>query len=584
MSEEASPGRCASASDEREQRQRRDEESVARSQGGEDTVPPSMLRPIAAAALLALPTVLAFARGGYFDAARLRAGIAACLLAAVAAAVAPRALPRGTAGRVALAGMAALTAWSALSLMWAPLAGPGVDDVERNVLYLAALVAAAALLTVGWTEAVLLAGIAATALYGLSERLLPGLVELERSAAAGDRLAQPLTYWNAQGALAALGLGLAAGLMAGRARAATSAAGSPPADAPNGGVAATAGAVATSAAGSPPADAPPGRAMAGALLPLLGLDLYLTLSRGAVGALVAGLLVLVALVPTRAALLAVLLAAVGAAVPAVLAETALDGVMRADADAGAGAAMLVALVLAGAACSAAAARIPRGGGEIAFLRPLAVSALVVALAVTVVSVRAGTPSTGSGRLVSVESNRYDYWRVAVATFAEHPLRGIGTGSFRVEWLLRRDREESVRDAHSLYLETAAELGLVGLAALGALFGGVAAARAARAAAGRDRRARGVGRPRGPRLGLGDAGPHARRRAAGGAGDRGRGARGRHGRDPARSSGRSHAYQLAAATATVIPSASAAAVRNGCQVSAPRTPVRSSATITVTCHR
>ena len=489
------PGPLREREDEREQRQRRDEESVARSQGGEDTVPPSMLRPIAAAALLALPTVLAFARGGYFDAARLRAGIAACLLAAVAATVAPRALPRGTAGRVALAGMAALTAWSALSLMWAPLAGPGVDDVERNVLYLAALVAAAALLTVGWTEAVLLAGIAATAFYGLSERLLPGLVELERSAAAGDRLAQPLTYWNAQGALAALGLVLAAGLIAGRARDATSPAvsppadatpgrvrdatspaGSPPADAPGRARDATSPAVsppadalgrardATSPAVSPPADAALGRvgAVAGALVPLLGLDLYLTLSRGALGALVAGLLVLVALVPTRAALFAVLLVAVGAAVPAVLAETALDGVMRADADAGAGAAMLVVLVLAGAACFAAAARIPRGGGEIAFLRPLAVTALVVALAVTVVSVRAGTPSTGSGRLVSVESNRYDYWRVAVATFAEHPLRGIGTGSFRVEWLLRRDREESVRDAHSLYLETAAELGLVGL--------------------------------------------------------------------------------------------------------------------------
>ena len=156
----------------------------------------------------------------------------------------------------------------------------------------------------------------------------------------------------------------------------------------------------------------------------------------------------------------------------------------------------------------------------------------MALAVTVVCVRAGTPSTGSGRLVSVESNRYDYWRVAVATFAEHPLRGIGTGSFRVEWLLRRDRDESVRDAHSLYLETAAELGLVG------------PRRARRALRRGDRRRRARARLPAATAALAAWAVHAGldwdwempaltlvRRAAGGAGDRGRGARGRHGRDP-----------------------------------------------------
>ena len=188
---------------------------------------------------------------------------------------------------------------------------------------------------------------------------------------------------------------------------------------------------------------------------------------------------LVALVPTRAGLLAAALAAAATAVPALLAETALGGVMRAEADAGAGAAMLAVVVATAAACAFAATRIG-GPAAIARLRPLAVAALVAALAVTFVSVRSGTPTTGSERLVSAQSNRYDYWRVAADTFADHPLKGIGTGAFRVEWLLHRDRDESVRDAHSLYLETAAELGIVGLAALAALFGGViAAARRAR---------------------------------------------------------------------------------------------------------
>ncbi len=418
------------------------------------------LHVIAAVALLALPVAVAFGRGGYFDAARLRAGIAACLLAALAAALSP--LPRSVAARVAIGGLAALTAWSALSLTWAPLAGPAVDDIERNVLYLAALVAAATLLTERWTEPALLAGITVTAVYGLSERLLPGLIELERSAAAADRLAQPLTYWNGQGALAAMGLVLAAGLIARR----------------GSGNSAVAAGESVAAGGEPVAI----RALAGAALPLLGLDLYLTLSRGALGALVAGLLVLVALIPTRAGVLAALLAAAATALPAVLAETALTGVMRTRAESGAGAAMLVFLVLAAAACAFAATRID-GATLLPRLRPLAVTALVAALAITILSVRSGTPTTGTERLVSAQSNRYDYWGIAVDTFAEHPLRGIGTGSFRVEWLLHRDRDESVRDAHSLYLETAAELGIIGLAALAALFGGViAAARRARAPA------------------------------------------------------------------------------------------------------
>ena len=348
------PGPLREREREGEGGERRDEGpvTVSRPHGGaEDTVPARMRRPLsllAAAALLILPTAVAFSRGGYFDASRVRAGIAACLLAALAAAVAERPLPATAAGRVAVGGLAALTGWSALSLAWAPLAGPAADDLERLALYLAALVAAAALLggrAGRWTEPALLAGCAAAAAYGLSERLLPGSFELARSAAAGDRLAQPLTYWNAQGALAALGLVLAAGTIAAGAR----------------------------------ARAP---AVAGSLIPLLGLDLYLTLSRGALGALAAGLLVLVALTPTRAALAAAALVVAGAALPAALAETALDGVMRAAADPGAGAAMLAVLVAGGAACALLAVRLARGG-PLPRARPLAVAGLVAALSLTV---------------------------------------------------------------------------------------------------------------------------------------------------------------------------------------------------------
>ena len=79
------------------------------------------------------------------------------------------------------------------------------------------------------------------------------------------------------------------------------------------------------------------------------------------------------------------------------------------------------------------------------------------------------------RLTTVSSNRYEYWRVGLRAFADHPLAGLGAGGFRVAWLQERTIPEAVRDAHSLEVEIAAELGLVGLMAFGLLAGGVAAA-------------------------------------------------------------------------------------------------------------
>ncbi len=98
----------------------------------------------------------------------------------------------------------------------------------------------------------------------------------------------------------------------------------------------------------------------------------------------------------------------------------------------------------------------------------------------------GAGSTDEGvmaaRFGSADSNRYAYWKVAANAFADAPLRGHGSGSFSVLWLRDRTVAKAVRDAHSLELEMAAELGLVGSALLAASLGGVAvcAMRAARA--------------------------------------------------------------------------------------------------------
>jgi hypothetical protein len=166
--------------------------------------------------LLLGPGIVALFSGGYSDTARTAAGVAAWLLLAATAVLLPRPLPRTAPAVVALGALAALTAWTAASLAWAPLGEPAGEDVQRMLVYVAAIAAAVRILrepeTARLAEPLLLAGITGAVLYGLSERLLPGVIDLTDVLSAGDRLAQPLTYWNATGAFAALGLVLAAGV------------------------------------------------------------------------------------------------------------------------------------------------------------------------------------------------------------------------------------------------------------------------------------------------------------------------------------------------------------------------------------
>src|SRR4051794_34555469 len=243
-------------------------------------------RPVALAVPLLLgPALVACSSGGYADTARLAAGIGAWLLLAATAILLPRPLPRSGPALVALAALVGLTAWTALSLAWAPLGEPAGKDVERLLIYVPTLAAALAILrepaAARLAEPLLLAGTVAAIGYGLSERLLPGAIDLLDVLSAGDRLAQPLTYWNATGALAAMGLVLAAGI-----------------------------------AGDP-ARATAVRAAAAGTAPVTGLTLYLTFSRGALGAAAAGFAILLALAPTTAQLRAAILTGAAAAVTAI---------------------------------------------------------------------------------------------------------------------------------------------------------------------------------------------------------------------------------------------------------------------------
>jgi O-antigen ligase len=410
---------------------------------------------LAAAPVLLAPAALAFFSGGYFDQARLWAAAAAWLLVALLAVMPGARLDPGSPpARLALAGLAALTAWTGLSILWAPVAGPAVDGFQRGLLYLGALTAAVPLLRLSAaaraTEPVLLAGCALVACYALSERLIPGVGPFEPSQLAGDRLNQPLTYWNALGAWCAIGLVLAAGVAADPRR-------------PR---ALRAGAAVTAAP--------------------LGLALYLTFSRGAIGTAALGLLALIALAPDRRTLRAAIVVAAGAAVP-VLATVPLGSVTESGGAGGEGPAMVAVLLAAAAAAGLAATRLGEGAPSPALRRTALVAAAAAVVAVFVAaSVERSPAPEGSdpGRLASAQSNRYAYWDVAVGAFAHHPLVGTGSGGFSVEWLRERTIDESVRDVHSLYLETATELGLVGVLLLAAfLAGAVGVAARARGEAG-----------------------------------------------------------------------------------------------------
>jgi hypothetical protein len=416
----------------------------------------------AAMALVAGPTALAFFSGGFFDRPRLIAGIAAWVLVVFAAVFAPRPLPASAAGRAALAGVFLLTALTALSLVWAPLGGRAQDDLQRLLLYLGFFIAALALLWGAsvrrWLEPGVVLGPFAVVGYGLAERLLPGLLEYDRSETASGRLEQPLTYWNAEGAVAAVGLLLAVRIAGDSER-------------PN------ALRAAGAAAGVP-----------------LGLGVYLTFSRGALAAVAAGMVMLFALAPEARPQLRGAITVLGAAVLAALVSSRLptvESLHRGESgDAAEGLVMLGVLLVLAAAAAILVIRQPRRELRAPSLR-VSRPAVVVMLSIVVLLVAAiaataleGEPqgtspreTASAERLGSVDSNRYRYWQVALDSWADHPLIGLGSGGFLVEWRKERDRVDESADAHSLYLETAAELGLVGLGALLLFLGGVVAATA-----------------------------------------------------------------------------------------------------------
>ncbi len=111
--------------------------------------------------------------------------------------------------------------------------------------------------------------------------------------------------------------------------------------------------------------------------------------------------------------------------------------------------------------------------------------LTTAVAAVIVLLTRGTVlqgaarGLGGGRPSSVFEDlsfqgRLGFWRSGIRIFRDYPLLGTGAGTFGdVHPLYQRDVRFYARDAHNRYLQTAAELGLVGVVTLAAMVMSVA---------------------------------------------------------------------------------------------------------------
>jgi hypothetical protein len=216
---------------------------------------------------------------------------------------------------------------------------------------------------------------------------------------------------------------------------------------------------------------------------------YLTYSRGGAIGIAVGLVAVLALSRNRWTVLVHALAAT-AGVGVVVLIIREQPEIVAGTGGGGGAAVAPALVAAGLVCAAVAlftgstgfdrARVPRSARR--WVATAGAAAIVVGLAVgagplanawdefraqRTVAV-AGDPAQ---RLASAGGTRADVWSAALDAFESEPVGGIGPGTFEFYWSQHAPVPDFLRDAHSLYLEELAELGIGGLLLLLAFLGG-----------------------------------------------------------------------------------------------------------------
>jgi O-Antigen ligase len=361
----------------------------------------------------------------------------------------------GTAALVVGGLLAAFAAWTAASIAWAASNENAFVEVDRVCMYLGVFVLVVLLSSRvprwAWADGAAL-GLTAVTLVGLASRLFPGhfSAPTTNQVLRVTRLSYPVNYWNALATVAALAVPL---LLARSTRPGASVI----------------------------------RAAALAPIPALAASMYLTSSRGGIAAAVLGAIVFVVATPRRWAAAAALVLGGGGSALAIWVlrsrPALLDGPLRSSlaVSEGRSAAYAIAAVcLVTGAAWGIATRLPARSPQLPRAAKLALAALAVAAgAIALVAAHprqrfedfkrvpnpAESATVASHLALTSGNGRWQLWQSAYDEFQAHPVRGGGAGSFEAWWAQHGSLPSFVLDAHSLYLETLGELGVIGAALL-----------------------------------------------------------------------------------------------------------------------
>ncbi|MGZ4277226.1 MAG: O-antigen ligase family protein [Solirubrobacteraceae bacterium] len=365
-------------------------------------------------------------------------------------------------GGLTLAAFGLLALVTALSIIWAVEPSSAWVEANRTLAFMATAIAGVALVRLmpdrwpGLLGAMVLSA-AIVCGYALLTKVFPATLNPDEIYA---RLREPFGYWNSVGLFAAMAGPACLWLGARRS-----------------------GHAAVNALAYP-------------VLGLLVVTLLLAYSRGSLLALGVGCAVWFAIVPLRLRGVAVLaVSGLGGGLVALWAfsQNALskDNIAIADRTTGGHelgillVAMVAVLLAAGLAIGfTLARRAPRPAtrrqGGIAVLAALAVVPIAVAGALALsqrglggsiskgfndlTNVNARTPTNAPDRLTAVGSVRARYWNEALKIFKANQLVGVGAGGYAIVRLHYRNDQLDVRHAHGYVVQTAADLGMLGLAA------------------------------------------------------------------------------------------------------------------------
>jgi len=406
---------------------------------------------------------LALRGGGYDLVVRSEVGLAAWWIVLLGVAIGVLPLQRiGSLAWLSISLLGAFAVWTGVAAGWSQSAELTIAELGRLVSYLGFLVLGMCVVRRD-TVRQLVSGVAVAfgvvAVLAVLSRLEPSLFPSNQVAeffpGSQARLSYPLNYANGTGEFLAIGIPLL--LMI-----------------------ATAGRTLA------------GRALGAAALPVAVLGVVLTASRGGVLTAIVAVVAFYALAPDRLPKLVTgFVAAAGSAimVAALLDRDDLRNGLSTPAAVSQRHQLTLLLIVVCIGVAAVQIGIELLARRIGRPRALTVSrrragmltVAVIAVAVAVAIV-AGVPHqlahqwrvfketdvTGvvSGNVYSrlgtaAGSHRYQYWVAAVHAFESKPLIGIGPGTFQFYWAQHGSLYEFIRNAHSLYLETLAETGVLG---------------------------------------------------------------------------------------------------------------------------